>query len=94
MTADVASVQDILTDIGILTVEHDHLVRGIDVEALAKREGRGVVIQGGIRGRVVNGNGRVRETCDKLLNIAYALDSAQRRAEGRSVPEVQVHSKM
>ena len=77
-----------------ITVQNNDLVSGVNVEALAKREGRGVVIQGGIRGRVVNGNGRVRETCDKLLNIAYALDSAEWRAEGRTVPEVQVHSKM
>ena len=91
MTADVASVQDILTNVGILTVEHDHLMRGVDVEALAKRERGLVVIQGRVRGRIVDGDGRVREAGNELLDVSNSLHASNGRAERRPVPEEKVH---
>ena len=91
MTADVASVQDILTDIGILTVEHDYLVRGIDVEALTKRERGLVVIQGRVRGRIVDGDGRVGEAGNELLDVSNPLHASNGGAERRPVPEEKVH---
>ena len=44
-----------------LTVEYDDLVGGIHVETLAEREGRRVAVEGRVRRRVVDGNGRVGE---------------------------------
>ncbi len=40
----------------------------------------------------MDGDGRVRETCDELLDVADTLDSAEGCAEGGAVPEVQVHT--
>ena len=39
----------------------------------------------------MDGDGRVRETGDELLEIAKALDASDGRAKGVIVPEVEVH---
>lgn len=55
------------------TVEHDDLMRRVDIEIVIERERDRIVIEGGIGGGVVGGNRRLSKTGDHLLDIAYAL---------------------
>lgn len=69
------------------TVQHNNFMRGIDVEALSERECRGIIVEGGIGGRVVDSNWCVRQTSDHLLNVADTLYSSNWRTKGGVIPE-------
>ena len=49
-----------------LTGRDDRVVRRVDEDALVEREGDGAVVERCVRGRVVDGDGRLREARDEL----------------------------
>ena len=75
-----------------LTIQNHDFVRGIDVEAMVKRECHLVVVERRVRGRVVGLDGRVCQTRDHLLDPANSLYPSDRRAKCRSVPKLEVES--
>lgn len=62
----------------------------INIQALIQRESDWVIVQGSVGGCVMDGDGRVSETCDELLDPTNSLDASDGRAECRAIPEEQV----
>ena len=61
-------------------------MRGVDVEALSKREGDRIIIEGCISWRIVGLNGRMSETSNEFLNIPNALYAGNWWAKRRAIP--------
>ena len=74
------------------TVEHNYFVRRVDVEGMIERKRGLIVIECGVGGGVVYGNGSVRKASNQLLHVPNALDPGDRRTERRAVPEEQIHA--
>jgi hypothetical protein len=73
-----------------LTIEDNHFMSRVDIEALTEGERDRVVDECRVGGRVMHSDGGVRQTRDHLLQPTDALHARDRRAKGRAVPELQV----
>ena len=69
------------------TVEDDHLVRRVDIQDVVERKSEIVSVQGRVGACIVRLDRRVGESGNKLLDVTNALHAADRRTEGRVVPE-------
>ena len=75
-----------------LTVEHDDLVCSVHIQTLVQREREGIVVKGCVSRGVMALDGGMRESSNKLLDVADTQNFAEWRPKRGIVPEVQVHS--
>ena len=71
---------------GGLAVEDDDFMCGVDIQTLSQRERDWIIIQCGVRSRVIDRNWGVGESCDHFLNVSNALGTSDGRPKGGVVP--------
>ena len=71
-----------------LTAQKNCIVRGVNIEALIKRESDRIIIEGCISWRIVNLNGRMSKTSNEFLDIPNALRAGSRWAKSKHIPTV------